>query len=613
MNDATADTSAPSLAATPGRLRDTLRLLAVLQGKGSILALGILVGVLNQTSVIACAGVGTYIIGAAITGTPYEQWQPALWTLIGLVAASALLAWLEMWLSHDFAYRVLADLRNRVYDALARLAPFSSARDRSGNTTATAMSDVETLEWFYAHTLGSLVVSTLVPTAVLLALGWFLPVLSLLLAPLVLAVGLVPALLQARARQQGAALRHKVAQVHAEVIDAVQGLRELVVFGAGGTRGERLDRVGHNLIADQIAYGKRAGLERAIAGGLTALGMLIALAASASAVSRGALDPELFPVAVILAGAVFGPVAGLSANFGNLGAIASAAERVFSLIQRPSLVTDLGTHPLELAEPPAIEVADLCFHYPEVPEAALNDVSFVLQPGENLAVVGHSGAGKSTLTHLLMRFYDPNRGTIRMNGIDVREVPVESLRRQIAWVPQDLFLFNDSIEKNIALARPGASREAVIEAARLAMAHEFIEALPNGYATTVGERGVQLSGGQRQRLALARAFLLDAPVLILDEAVSSLDSENEARVQAALNQLRRNRTTLTIAHRLSTILTADRILLLDRGRVVGQGSHQELLARCPAYRDLIAGQHDGNLGDGVSGRVHQHDSTESLS
>jgi ATP-binding cassette, subfamily C, bacterial CydC len=229
------------------------------------------------------------------------------------------------------------------------------------------------------------------------------------------------------------------------------------------------------------------------------------------------------------------------------------------------------------------------FRYDEALPLALNGISFDIKPGETVALVGHSGAGKTTCAHLLMRFWDVEGGNINVGGVDVRQFPQENLRSYMTLVPQDIYLFNTTILENIRLAKPGATDAEIENAARLAQIHDFIADLPEGYATRVGERGVQLSGGQRQRIAIARAILKAAPLLILDEAVSNLDAENEIAVHKAMREVRKGRTTLIIAHRLSTIRSADRIIVLDVGRVVEQGTHADLVARDGFYSHLITG------------------------
>jgi ATP-binding cassette subfamily B protein len=236
----------------------------------------------------------------------------------------------------------------------------------------------------------------------------------------------------------------------------------------------------------------------------------------------------------------------------------------------------------------AFEAVTFAYHADESP--VLRELAFHVQPGETVALVGPSGAGKSTCVSLLLRFWDPQKGTIRLGGVDLRDFPLDDLRRRIAIVQQDNYLFNTSIRENVRLGKPHASDDEIAVAARAANIHEFIMRLPEGYDTVVGERGAKLSGGQRQRLALARAFLKDAPLLVLDEATSNLDSENERLIKAAVARLMTGRTTLVIAHRLSTILSADRVVMIDHGQVVASGRHADLVAADGPYAQLIAAQ-----------------------
>ena len=232
----------------------------------------------------------------------------------------------------------------------------------------------------------------------------------------------------------------------------------------------------------------------------------------------------------------------------------------------------------------------MSFRYATDLPAALEAASFSVEPGESVALVGHSGAGKSTCIHLLMRFWDVTDGAIMIGGHDVRAFPQSALRELIAWVPQDVYLFNMTIRENIRLARPDAGDAEVEKAARAALAHDFIMRMPHGYDTNAGERGVRMSGGQRQRIAIARALLKDAPILVMDEAVSNLDSENERLLRAAMARVRAGRTSLVIAHRLPTIRGADRIVVLENGRAVESGPHDSLLAAGGVYADLVASQ-----------------------
>jgi ATP-binding cassette subfamily C protein CydCD len=390
-------------------------------------------------------------------------------------------------------------------------------------------------------------------------------------------------------------LRDHTGIVNAHMTDGVQGLRALAAFDAGAERAAEVKENSRRLNRMQVRFLRDQAFQNGVIETMTGLGSLVVLAVGAGLVSNGRLSRGDLALATLLAVAAFGPVTELVKTLKQLMETLASARRYFAIEDEPVSVQDGPGAPLP--EPDSETIRGLPFAFERVTfryeagaRPALEDVSFEAGAGQTVALVGPSGAGKTTAAHLLLRFWDPHLGRITIAGRDLREFKLDDLREHVALVAQDTYLFNTTLWENLRLGRPGASVEEVREAARLANVEEFASTLPDGYETTVGERGMQLSGGQRQRVAIARALLKDAPVLVLDEATSHLDAVNEAEVREALDRLMAGRTTLVIAHRLSTIRGADHIVALESGRVAEQGTHAELVALDGLYSHLIASQ-----------------------
>jgi ATP-binding cassette subfamily C protein CydCD len=539
--------------------------------------------------VVAFIGVGVLSALIVLALKHHEPIRGLAIALAIVAPLSGALHWLESWLAHDMAFRLLAEMRIDAFRKLDALAPAYLVRRRTGDLMALATHDIELVEYFFAHTVAPAFVAILVPAAVIAALASTNPWLAVALLPFLLAVGLSPFLLRKRVDRLGSLAREAAGELGAFAVDSVQGLGEIVAFQQEGRRGQHLDRLSQNHIDLRLPFFRELTLQHAILEVLTGLGGLAVVAAGAALAGSGRIDPGLLPLLTILAMAAFLPVSEIAQIGRQLADTLGATRRVYALANEPIVVRDGPGAPVR---PGAAELSleSVSFSYPGQTRRALSDASFVIPAGKTVALVGTSGAGKTTTAQLLMRFWDPDSGRIRLNGADLRDYKLDELRRLIALVAQDTYLFNDTLRANILIARPEATEADLLAAIEHASLGELVAALPDGLDSPVGERGTSLSGGQRQRVAIARAFLKDAPVLILDEATSHLDAVNEQAVRRALDLLQADRTTIVIAHRLSTVRDADLIVVLDGGRVAESGTHASLLARGGLYARLVSRQ-----------------------
>jgi ABC-type multidrug transport system fused ATPase/permease subunit len=543
--------------------------------------------------VVAFIGVGVLSALVILDLKHGSQVAGPLWALAILAPASGLLHWLESWMAHDMAFRLLTEMRIDVFRKLDALSPAYLVRRRSGDLMSLATHDIELVEYFFAHTVAPSFVAVLVPASVLAVLAWASPWLALALVPFLAAVALSPFLRRGRVDRLGSQTREAAGELGAFAVDTVQGIGEIVTYQLERTRGDLLDALSAKHVRLRLPFFAELTRQQVMVEVFTGLGGLAVVTMGAFLAVGGRIDAGLLPLLTILAMAAFLPISEIAQVGRQLADTLGATRRIYGLMNEPVSVRDgHGIAPgIEKTQGAAsIVLESVSFTYPGQASPALSNVNVTIRPGWTVALVGPSGAGKTTLAQLLMRFWDPDNGRIAINDADLRDWQLDNLRRHIALVAQDTYLFNDTLENNIRMARPDASEADVHQAVRNASLDALVAGLPDGLGTQVGERGTSLSGGQRQRVAIARAFLKNAPVLILDEATSHLDALSERAVRDALARLQAGRTTIVIAHRLSTIRDANLIVVLDRGRVAETGTHPTLLSQGGIYAQLVAHQ-----------------------
>ena len=571
-------------------MRDLLRLLRLFRPYWGWIALGVL---LSFATLLANVGLmaisGWFITAMAIAGVAsvsMNYFTPA--AIIRFFAIVRTVGrYLERLVTHEATFRMLATLRRWFYEHLEPLAPARLQHFRSGDLLSRIRADIDTLENFYLRILAPLLVAFFGSIAFVFFLGWFHPLMGLIELILLLLAGvIIPGVIARQARTPGQRIVQNAAELRATSVDGLQGMGELLIYGAAENHALQLNALSKKLIHDQEQMARYTGISQGVMIFCANLAMISILIIAISMLSQERISPAYLAMLALFTLASFEAILPLPLAFQSLGETLAAARRIFSIVDAEPEVNE-PSHEPTAPDTFAIRLQNVSFHYDREDAEVLHNISFDLPRGKKLAIVGPTGSGKSTLIDLLLRFREPTAGQIEFAGHPLEAWTGDTVRQNIAVVSQRTHLFNSTIRNNLMLANLDADTVAMEEACCIAQIHDFIQSQPQGYDTFVGEAGVKLSGGQTRRIAIARAILKDAPILVLDEPGEGLDAPTERATMQALFDYLGNRSLLLITHRLTGLDAMDEILVLENGHIIERGHHINLLKTGQHYQNLF--------------------------